>query len=292
MVACADYSYAFIVRVLNSFWPIIGSGSIYLYLILRSGRMKKIFLIILLVFLICIAIYRHNTDPKIVINRFSGIILHQNNPQLHYRIFAFGVFPIAEAVFYPEKEDVYQGKTMAHLRAVANTLPVISNFFQAQAEADSYVDLQDRNPGVFLQQIKVKGKPDVYKKIVYDQKRGVMSLNKVERSILPSTQDFLSAIYKIENMDFEAATNLEMSINTNQKNYVLLASAALRTALVRRAAYKLYILNGEIKRRDKNNPYHTTKIRMILVKGKTNIPVIIKVSASGFPLTARLVYIK
>lgn len=254
--------------------------------------MKKAFLLILLLLLICWGIYRHNTSYDSVINHFSEKIIQQDNAQLHYRIFAFGVFPVAEAVFYPAKEDEHQGNKMYHLQAVANTLPAISNFFKAQAEVDSYINLQDKNPVMFLQQIKVKGKPDVNKKITYDQKRGIMSLNGVERSILPDTQDFLSAIYKIRHMDFEGVRDLEMNVNTNQKNYALKTTVMPKRVLIRRKAYTLHILSGEIKRRDKNNPYHTTRIKMTLAEGRANIPVIIKVSASGFPLTARLVDIK
>jgi len=51
------------------------------------------------------------------------------------------------------------------------------------------------------------------------------------------------------------------------------------------------LLKGDISRRDKN-PYHQTKISMVLVKDKENTPILINVFASGMLINVKLTSIK
>jgi len=78
-----------------------------------------------------------------------------------------------------------------------------------------------------------------------------------------------------------------MNINTNQKNYILKGRATPKEMLIKGKAYKTVILEASISRRDKN-PYHKSSIKMVLLRGKENTPILIKVFASGVFLSAGL----
>jgi hypothetical protein len=92
-------------------------------------------------------------------------------------------------------------------------------------------------------------------------------------------------------MDFDKVKEFEISLNTNQKNYVLKGAAQPQEICIDNKKYKIFILKSDIRRRDKN-PYHQTKLTMTLCKEKENIPILIKVFASGALINARLVEIK
>jgi hypothetical protein len=84
-----------------------------------------------------------------------------------------------------------------------------------------------------------------------------------------------------------------MNINTNQKNYILEGSAREEGLTLQGKSYNLVYAKSQIRRREKNNPYHRSRINIVLLKSDSeNIPILIKVFASGFPITARLVEIK
>jgi len=80
-------------------------------------------------------------------------------------------------------------------------------------------------------------------------------------------------------MDFQKIDSFEMNINTNQKNYLL-------TAKVKKEG-DFIILKAEIKRRG-SSPYHKTQLKMVLLKGRENIPLLMNVFASGVFINMRL----
>ena len=115
-----------------------------------------------------------------------------------------------------------------------------------------------------------------------------MSIGGTERSIMADTQDPLSAMLRIKEIDFQKQPEFEININTNQKNYLLRGRAIPKELIIDGKKYKLFFLNAEIKRRDKN-PYHKTNISIVMLKEKENIPILIKVFASGILINAKLV---
>lgn len=108
------------------------------------------------------------------------------------------------------------------------------------------------------------------------------------RNILSDTLDPLSAILRIKHMDFDKVKEFTMNFNTSQKNYVLEGVAKPQDLAISKKIYKTAVLEAEISRKDKN-PYHKTKMSMVLLKRGTNIPILIEVFASGLPVSARLV---
>jgi len=167
---------------------------------------------------------------------------------------------------------------------------LIAPLFKAKANLDSYINPEDSNPALFKQDISIAGKDVINKKEVnYDQKQGFMTLEGVKREIMPNTQDPLSLMYNLRKLDFEKSKSVEFGINTNQKNYVLRGTVEKKASV---GKYNVYCGKSDIRRRDKNNPYHRSQVTIWFAKDIENIPVLIRVFASGFLITVRLVEVK
>jgi len=254
--------------------------------------MKRIFLIFFIIIIIFVFINLYNNDPRVII---SGLSNNGNaHPsELRYKIHFAGVIPIGEAVLKINNKvaEEYQGHPVYHLTASAQSLNIFSQFFSSYAALDSYIDVQQFNPVLFRQKLIVKGQRGIEKEVSYDQKQGIMSMGGVRRQIFPDTQDPLSAIFNVRRLDFDKVKEFEMNINTNHKNYILKAVAHLKDISVKNKIYKTVFLEAEIYRADKN-PYHKSRMMMVLWREKNNIPVLIKVFAGGIPINARLIDIQ
>ncbi len=252
--------------------------------------MRKILPILFIIVLFLVFVLLRNNDSK---NIISQLIKNENihKGKLRYRIYLLGVFPIGEAAFMPEQVEEYKGQRVYHLSATAQSLKIFSQLFSGYATLDSYVDMQQLNPIVFKQKLVIRGKNDIDREVTYDQKQGIMSIAGVRRQILPNTQDPISAIFNIRRMNFDQPQEFEISINTNQKNYILKGTALPKDISIHNKTYKTAFLRAQISRRDKN-PYHKSSISMVLWREKENMPILIKVFASGFLINARLTEIK
>jgi hypothetical protein len=247
--------------------------------------LKIIGLVVLLLLGIVFFVNAYNSSPAVIVGKvFKGKVFAPR--VLVYRTYALGLIPVGNATFYDVSLEKLNKEEVYHLKAGATTLRIFSLFFRAQVELDSFVNPLDNNPVLFKQKIIVSGKnTSDEKEVKYDQTKGFMELAGVKREIMPNTQDPLSLIFNIKKMDFDKVSSVEFGINTNQKNYVLRGTVEKKKI----GKYYFYCGKSEIKRRDKNNPYHRSKVNMWFIKEQENIPVLIKVSASGFPITVRLI---
>lgn len=254
--------------------------------------MKKILLILIgLIILLSIFVFYNNTNPKIAISYLlkKGKI---QSGDLLYRVSLYGIIPGGNAILAAEDIEEYEGRKVYHLNLNANPLKIYSGLFRGYAVLDSYVDIQTRNPILFKQKMVISEKEVRNKEVLYDEKNRIMTLEGVKRQILPNTREPLSVIFNIRHMNLDNIKDLEMNINTNQKNYILKGTISHKEILIGRKIYKTAILEAKISRRDKN-PYHQTNITVILLKNnEENIPVLIKVFASGFLINAKLIKIK
>lgn len=251
---------------------------------------KRLPILFIIILLLIISIYRYNNNPKIIIsklNNYSNISINK----LIYRINFAGVIPIGEAIFESKKTEEFQGRPVYHLTASARSPGIFAKLFSSYAIIDSYIDTQQFNPILFRQKLVVKGRKNIEKEATYDQKQGIMSRDGIRRQILPNTQDPLSALFNVRRMDFDKEKAFEMNINTNQKNYVLKGVARLKDISIQKKIYKTVLLEAEISRRDKN-PYHKSKIAMVLLRDRENIPILIKAFAGGFLINAQLIDIQ
>jgi hypothetical protein len=249
--------------------------------------MKKFLLILLAIAIFFAFISYRNSNLK-------GIItgLAKKGPiqagDLKYRIYLFGVLPIGDAVLMKEKIEDYQRQDVYHLSASVKSAKIFSFLFTGSASLDSYVDAKLFYPLLFRQRLSILGRPDIVKEVLYDQKGLVMTIAGKQRSILANTQDPLSAVFNIRRMDFNQVKDIEMNINTNQKNYLLEGKVAGETLSVNKKPYRICRAKVEIRRREKN-PYHKSRVTMVFLEDGGNIPVLIRVFASGLLINAKLI---
>lgn len=254
--------------------------------------MKKILLtIFVLIVILSIFAYYNNNNPELIIYRLfeKGDI---KPGEFIYRVNLFGIIPVARAIFKIEEIEKYEGQEVYHLNASASPLKLYANLFKGYTVLDSHIDKGTFNPILFKQKTVIPDRGVMDKEVFYDQQNGVMTLAGVKRSILPNTQDPLSLIFNLRHMNFDNTKELEMNINTNQKNYIFQGTVNQKDILINKKAHKIVVIEAEIKRRDKN-PYHRSTITIVLLKNeKDNIPVLIKAFASGFLINAKLIDIR
>jgi hypothetical protein len=256
--------------------------------------MKRIPLLILVI-LVVLTVFLNlkNNNPKgplvILLNK-QGI---QEAKRLTYRLYLFGMLPIADAVFEYKGQEEYLNKEAYHIKVTARNLDYLSFAVKGSAVLDSYIDVKDGNPFFFRQELKISGKADVIREIRYDQKEHIMYLNGERRKILSDTQDPVSGLFfKIREIDFNKRNDLEININTNQKNYIFVAKADKSYLTARGSKHGVINLSGEVKRQEENNPYHRSKVSMVLATEKKNIPLLIRVFTAGLPVNIRLINIE
>ncbi|MFC1674343.1 DUF3108 domain-containing protein [Candidatus Omnitrophota bacterium] len=252
---------------------------------------KKILLIILLSAIVIIALTYYNHSEYKSVAYSLAVQPKLQSGDLKYKIYFFGIFPVGEAVFSDKGIREFNGTQVRHLTASASSSTIFSRFFSVHAILDSFLDLEDENPLLFRQRLLVTGKEDSLKEITYDQKQHVMTLEGVRREILPGTQDALSAMFRLRGIDFDKSSKIEMNINTNQKNYLLEGAAEARVLSLVGQRCEIITAKAKIRRRDKN-PYHKSMVTFVLFKGEENIPILIKVFASGVVVTAKLIDIE
>lgn len=252
--------------------------------------MKKILFFLVAVAAVSFIISYSNCMPRAVISNLlkQGEI---KDGDLQYRFYLFGVIPVANAVLRKPVIEQLNGNKVYYISAAAENTKLTTPVFSGEAFLESYMDIQSLSPAFFKQRVTVKGKEDVVREVYYDQKQGVMDISGIKRSILPNTQDPLSAIFNIRRQDLGKTKDIEMSINTNQKNYIVNGAVKHESLFVRKKIYALAVVKAEIKRRDKN-PYHKSTLTIVFLKDTGNIPVLINVFASGILIKAKLVRIK
>jgi len=249
--------------------------------------MKRVLLVLLIpVILIVFASYQNNNNISLIISqlKYSDSI---KEGDLEYQVNLFNVLPAAEAIFRGKEPTTIDQEPVEHLSAVASTANYFSRLFTARVYLDSYLRLADQNPLLFREKIMIKGKESDDKQVHYDQDAHIMTIDGTQRQILPSTHDPLSCMNALRNMDFSKINEVELNINTNQKNYILKGEVRPRRIKVEQDEYQLYILKARIQRRDKN-PYHKTGITIVFLKSERNLPILVKVFASGAVINAKL----
>lgn len=247
--------------------------------------MKKIsFLLFLALSLMSLVLFaRYNGNYKIIISKLYES-KNIKTKDLKYRVYLFGVIPAGEAFFAQPQEENFNKERVYHLKANAGGLGL-------SATLDSYVDIKQLTPFIFRQRLVSPGNERTDKEILYDQKRQIMSINGLKYKMQPNTQDPLSLLLNLRRMNFEKMSEFQINVNAHRKGYVFEGTAEPRDVSLHGNTYKIYILNGQVRRQDKN-PRHRTKITVVLLKQEENIPLLIKVYAGGVFINVKLVDIR
>ncbi|MBN1912822.1 MAG: DUF3108 domain-containing protein [Candidatus Omnitrophica bacterium] len=252
--------------------------------------MRRSFILLVVVGLFITGLFYRTNDVRSIIEKIdkAGPGL---KGELVYRVNFLGFIPVGEAVFEPEESTDYRGVKALRLKAKAKTLDFFSRLFNSYVEAESYVDARSLNPLLFRQKLVINGKSREEKEVSYDQDSGVMTMDGVRRQILADTQDPLSAIFNMRKMDFKEKKDFSLYINTNQKNYILKGMVYPYYVSASKRGREVFLLKTQISRIDKN-PYHKSRISMIIIGENKNIPLLMKVFASGALVHARLIKIR
>lgn len=252
---------------------------------------KNILLITVLALIITgVAFSNYNSNSKaIIINLLNQSYIEDGS--LQYRIYLFGILPVANASLYKPTLVNFEGKKAYYLSLFAENTKLTKLSLNGSVTIESFVDTELLKPVMFKQFLAIKNQKEITKEARYDHIEGTMTLNNVKRSISADTLDPLSAILNIRRLDFNTVKNVELEINTNQKNYLLQGTASQEKNSIRNQSFTLVTLRSEIKRKD-GNPYHKSKITTVFLKEKGNIPILINIFSGGVLLKAKLVRIK
>lgn len=251
--------------------------------------MKKFILIFAVLILVLVFAARRNSDPSSMIQHLTATG-GAKAAEIKYRIYAFGVIPVAEASFSKAIETEFEGRRVYRLSAKAESLKFLERLFSASAILDSYLDTRQLYPLFFTQRISLSGKPEITRRISYNQAQGVMTTGGVQRQIPAETHDPLSLLFNLRRADLQIAQKMEFNINTNQKNYIFAANSAPKEMVIAGQPYPCAFLKADIRRSDEDNPYHRSKVSVLFLRSREgNIPVLIKIFSGGFLAHIKLI---
>jgi hypothetical protein len=251
--------------------------------------MKKFFLLLLALGIIAIAVvFSLNTG----VSRTLARLPRQESSdfkQLTYRIYLFGLIPVGEARLSNNGAEDLQGREVIHLSGTAATASYLSSLLKGRLSVDSYIDNATLYPLLFTQTLRISGRPDDVKQIVYDQEAGIMIVGGTQREIVSGVQDPLSAILNLTRMDFDKANGIiGMDVNSSQRTYALEGTISQERRIIKNVSHRIVTVTTSVRRKDKN-PYHTSRMTFVLSKQHAFTPILIKVFAGGVFITAQLI---
>lgn len=257
-------------------------------MIKKAVKITILFVVAIISVAILFQISRNN--PSAVLTSLTKRNALSANKQFIFTIKLFGVLPVGEAGLNDRSPDTLGGKDVYRISAEMHPAAFVDNFYKITARIESFIDSKSLLPVFFKQTLRRPDKPSEDKEVSYDQEKHTMFIKgKEERVILPDTYDPLSAMSFLRRQDFSALTDFDININTNQKNYGMKGKVdGKEKVVISGKEYYVWKLTANIARRDKNNPYHKSKVTFYLLDDKRKTPILIKVFASGAYIVAVL----
>lgn len=251
--------------------------------------LRRILTVILIIAGISGILSIYQNRPQFILSKIDLGHFPDSPTQFNYKIYLFGMLPVGKAMLEDKGVKLIENVYLRHLSAAAESAGMVSKVYPFKIAVDSYLEPNSLLPVLWKKKIKTKEKEKI-KDIYYNQKNNTMRINKEDRNIFPQTYDPLSAVLKLRSVDLDKISNFDLNINTNQKNYSFAGTVNKAYIRTKSGDRLIFMLNAKIFRKDKN-PYHQSKINLILLDGR-KIPLFIKVFASGVLITARLVSVK
>jgi len=248
---------------------------------------KKVLIVIIVSLLLAVFISANQNNPRTILARLDTAKLENQAKQLVCRVYFLGLFPVGRAVLKDEGLIKFEGGDSYYLSAQASVESLIHKIYPFSANIDSYLDPKTFLPVFFRQDIQTKDKV-LKKEVRYSQIDNVMEINGERRTIFPETYEPLSVLHKLRWMDLANTSSFDLNINTNQKNYAFTGDITKENIKTKNGSAGIYRLKGKIFRRDKN-PYHQSKIEIVVLDNGSKTPIFIKVFASGALITVRLI---
>jgi hypothetical protein len=221
-----------------------------------------------------------------VVNKLN--LAQKDSGALCFSVSYGGFIPLGDAIITNEGIKRYNNRQVYHMHAQAKPAQIVDLFSKIEATADSYVDKDKLHTLMFSHKLEVLGKKKEDKVITYDQRKLFMEKDGEKRTILPDTQDPLSLILYLNNVDIEEGKEFDLNINTNQLNYQVLANAENKLKIKKGdKEIEVFVLKGTVKRRD-GSFRNSLDFTIWLMDKPKRAPLLIKVFTKVGPLTARL----
>ena len=255
-------------------------------------RMLRYVLLIVLIGLAFVLVIEINSQSPSQVLKDLIVNNSLNNPALNLKLNYLVIIPVGEAKLVNLGEERFRGADLIHIRAEAKTFDYIASIFHSKATVDSYIDPKNLDSLYFLQDMEMINKPRENKEIRYDQKKHIMTYvgprGVEERVIDEHAQDPLSAIFYVESKKFWIGEEFRLSLNTNQKNYIIIGKfVSIESIQISGKNYEVMLVEARVGRKDKN-PRHQAKLKIWFLdyQGK-RIPILIKAMTNIGPIVAR-----
>ncbi|MDP2939861.1 MAG: DUF3108 domain-containing protein [Candidatus Omnitrophota bacterium] len=255
-------------------------------------KIVKFTLLLVLIFCIIFSIIEINSQRPVQVLKSllkkDGLSSQGFKLKLNFLL----VIPVGEAKIENLGIETFRNRELIHIRAQAESLNYFKSLFYAKANINSYIEPKELDSIYFMQHLEISNKPNDDREISYDQKRHIMryqGLRGVEERVIDEhAQDPLSAIFYIQNKVFNINEEFKLSMNTNQKNYILKARVIAKESIqVAHKNYELWVIQASVARKDKN-PRHKTSFKIwFLDNGSQKIPLLIKATTNIGPIVAK-----
>lgn len=246
-----------------------------------------IFIIIVISFVIEII---SNTPACVLKNLIKKGTLDSQKLTLKINYLLF--IPVGEAKLEILGKERFRNADLVHIRAQAKTFDFVKSIFHAKATVDSYIDPVQLHSVYFIQHLEMINKPDENKELSYDQKRHIMTYQgprgSEKRVVDEHAQDPLSAVFFIQNKKFKIGDSFKLSLNTNQKNYVVSVNVISKQIVkISDKDYEIWLTQSSVSRKDKNPRHKSSYKAWFLVYNNINSPILIKAMTNIGPVVAK-----
>lgn len=215
-----------------------------------------------------------------------------NNEVLTLKLNYLIMIPVGEARLRNLGKEKFRGADLIHIRAEAKTFDYVASIFHSRVTVDSYIDPKNLDSLYFLQDLEMINKPRENKEISYDQKKHIMTYQGPrgieERVIDEHAQDPLSAIFYVESKKFKLGEEFNLSLNTNQKNYIIIGKfVSIESIQISGKNYEVILVEARVGRKDKN-PRHQARFKIWFLDHEgRRMPILIKAMTNIGPIVAR-----
>ncbi|RKY44456.1 MAG: hypothetical protein DRP81_05460 [Candidatus Omnitrophota bacterium] len=239
---------------------------------------RVIFLGIVVLVLFVLVVSNVINSPSFIAKRLN-FDSKKSIEKLVFRVSYTNFIPLGEVIMENKGVEELGGKRLYHIKAYAKPNKFFDFFRKVKVEVDSFIDEDTFPPVKFTQDLQIQGKAPERKVVIYHQSEQFMEIGGEKRGIYSPTYDPLSLLFSFLNRKgLKKGEVIDLNINTNQKNYRLIAKVEESKKLHEK---KIFWIRGKVKRRDGNLRHSSTFLMVML--DNPHLPIFVRVfSGLGF----------
>ncbi|MDD5449016.1 MAG: DUF3108 domain-containing protein [Candidatus Omnitrophica bacterium] len=227
---------------------------------------------LIFIFILCVGILGAQ-GPKI-----------ENGERLVYSVKYLYLIPVGNAVI-EMKDTAYEGKKSYLVTCQAATAKWIGLLFKAEADLNSYIDRDRFYPYKFEQLLKIAGKPEDARRVVYDRANNIMyAEGKGVKKVPSDVRDPISAIYYLRAHELKEGLEIKQMVNNNQSTYIFDSKVTGRKKI---GKFDCWVLDSKIRRENKSM-YHSMDAVIYISDDQRRVPVLIKAKTQLGVVSLRL----